>query len=779
MSDEEKPSAEEDPTGVVRFFKKFKKPGNPKQSTRVVPFSPSTAFVDLTLGDDEEIDDSREKIVLDSRNRKSTQEQRLKRNMKTYSRSVRHHFIGVPLRDRQPGRFIREIRFDTVQSEEDPYVKLKRIRRIKMNTYLDHDYGRAFLRGNDEIMMDNGFWDDEDEDFVHFLRLYAPVANCFLDEGPVMYEEENEEDWVRVPEENIGRGIENDVISVGEAEGSVLDSDSENEDGFEIIPRKQMSRTYSIEERTKIHKKAEMDENNLIYRIRISDRFENQTFSDVSGSDSEEEESSVSDEGKKSKSCSAENKINQYFCNNFFETKEILKHFDGKMDMRKKLECKEEVLTKNSSRTRLSTNKKSPLIIFMNQLFRPKSENKDGSVVATCTFTDVNNKCCPGSIHVCRKTGVIAEHSDCTHPPRRNHIGVQRVELIIRRMVLMELGGSSAKVQHDTAIEMADFYKVSKSLKSNVTTEWFDRKVKDLVSVARCSNQFPPCFDWLAIKNVTNLLDSSGNFNNRLPITYVWKVQGSEKWLNSNTKTLHLDGKFSEIPTGFRQVLKVGYKSPNLILKSDFENAVIGAVTEVWPQAKINLCHRHWKVAIKRKLKDIVGGKLLKTDVFKRLLKTVYSLAFAPLNKAPHYLTFVRLRTSSLHPRIDAFFKYLKNTYFDSTAMFKSPLWNCRERASREQEFTNNPSERMFSVYSRLFSHNNYQQLSVAVRRSSDWAESVYKQEQLGFKPKSKAKRCPLYKNKSFKDVVTKDYPTFDDFEKSIHSFMKIPSLGH
>ncbi|EGT47478.1 hypothetical protein CAEBREN_09027 [Caenorhabditis brenneri] len=393
-------------------------------------------------------------------------------------------------------------------------------------------------------MMDNGFWDDEDEDFVDFLRLYAPLATGFGEEGPFMYEEENEEDWVRVPDENIGRGIENDVISVGEAEGSVLDSDSENEDGFVMIPRKQMSRTHTIEERTMIHKKAEMDENNLLYR------FENQTFSDVSGSDSDEEESSVSDEGKKSESRSAENKINQYFCN------------------------------------KLSTNKKSPLIIFMNQLFRPKSENKDGSVVATCTFTDVNNKCCPGSIHVCRKTGVIAEHSDCTHPPRRNHIGV---ELIIRRMVLMELGGSSARMQHDTAIEMADFYKVSKSLKSNVTT----------------------------------------------------------------------------------------------------------------------------------------------------------------------------------------------NTYFDSTAMFKSPLWNCRERASQEQEFTNNPSERMFSVYSRLFSHNNYQQLSVAVRRSSDWAESVYKQEQLGFKPKSKAKRCPLYKNKSFKDVVTKDYPTFDDFEKSIHSFMKIPSLGH
>ncbi|EFP11975.1 hypothetical protein CRE_31324 [Caenorhabditis remanei] len=367
----------------------------------------------------------------------------------------------------------------------------------------------------------------------------------------------------------------------------------------------------------------------------------------------------------------------------------------------------------------LATNLGSPVIIYFNQIYKPKEETVEGGIVARCAlrFPTGDKQTCKGSIICSKTTGEVRLHETCVHESRRDDIAAQ-----LRRKVFGKLGLQS-------------------------------------------TNTFPPVFDWDKIRGVRPLRDTSGNFELGDNVTLIWKVDGVDDHIRS-AEVVNCDGKFSGVPSGFQQLYVISKKDPNsdaqiplifaltnsktqmnyeyifgvasqeglqpFYVYSDFESGAINAAKAVWPGAEIWGCWRHWKV-----------------NLLKKLMK--------------HY------------------FKYLKDCYFGPRARFPREIWHCGERAQLQHDYTNNGSEHLFAQYKNLFSHTNYKVLRISIEKSVNWTARVYKDvaTRRTWLNSRRSDRPAMYRNTDFLDVVAATYATFADFNAAMHPYMHNPKLFH
>lgn len=68
----------------------------------------------------------------------------------------------------------------------------------------------------------------------------------------------------------------------------------------------------------------------------------------------------------------------------------------------------------------------------------------------------------------------------------------------------------------------------------------------------KSTNSFPPALDSAYFKGGKCCLDSSGTFESNKDLLVVWQAEEAESLYGAHS--LHLDGKFSEIPKNYRQL---------------------------------------------------------------------------------------------------------------------------------------------------------------------------------------------------------------------------------
>ncbi|KAF1765102.1 hypothetical protein GCK72_005054 [Caenorhabditis remanei] len=152
---------------------------------------------------------------------------------------------------------------------------------------------------------------------------------------------------------------------------------------------------------------------------------------------------------------------------------------------------------------------------------------------------------------------------------------------------------------------------------------------------------------------------------------YWFFVHGSEKHIAS-AKFINIDGKFSKIPSGFKQLYYVSSKDqatstqiPLFFALTDakdqamYEELFTACKTKGLNPDYVNTvaemlgCHRHFKVAIHKKLNKVVTTDVADTAEFLNLRKTLYGRCLAPFDKLDNWFNLLKVRTQNLHPKID------------------------------------------------------------------------------------------------------------------------------
>eukprot|EP00081_Caenorhabditis_elegans_P015390 NP_495000.1 Uncharacterized protein CELE_F09E5.10 [Caenorhabditis elegans] len=318
------------------------------------------------------------------------------------------------------------------------------------------------------------------------------------------------------------------------------------------------------------------------------------------------------------------------------------------------LEMAPEYISENSSDFCISTKRGAPLVIFNNQSYRPRETLKNGDIVARCNVTLENSRKCPGSVRIKTETGHVKVSRDCDHESRRSEIAVQ---LIMRKIAVSSMSSSPSKERlYELAVTLSKRYEVVELLKSNKEIS----RILDGMLSRKSTNSFPPALDSAYFKGGKCCLDSSGTFESNKDLLVVWQAEEAESLYGAHS--LHLDGKFSEIPKNYRQLyiatvtdLDTNVAVPlvfalcgsakedlyrrkrwlyllNLSTYPDFEVASVNASRAVWPNADIFGCWRHFKVNLFKNLRKAVGDDINKPE-FVNLLKSIYTLSFAPHDK--------------------------------------------------------------------------------------------------------------------------------------------------
>ncbi|EFO91501.1 hypothetical protein CRE_11706 [Caenorhabditis remanei] len=453
---------------------------------------------------------------------------------------------------------------------------------------------------------------------------------------------------------------------------------------------------------------------------------------------------------------------------------------------RKRLEVKNEELTRDSLSTCISSQRGSPLIIYYNQLFRPHELTKDGKVTARCTFQIDGVKRCEGYLHIAKDTGEVEFQKLCHHGSQRSHIALS---LIIRKLSIMMLTVDTPKEDlFRYATEEAERFDISYLLGTN---EAMSRKLDNVLG-RHSTDAFPPSLDQTYFTGAKRIFDSSGSFRSENDIMIAWKVDGTDPFFSCDT--INLDGKFSEKPNHYRQLYAISTRDSSL---STIIPLVFALCTNSKENTYVDLFHCAKLEGLDPKyIYSEIGIEESRSNPFQRLLKSVFSLAFAPQDKAYLYMKVLKARTVGMHTEIGNFFLYLERQYFGPRAVIEFDVWNCYYRALHGMDFTNNVSESTFARYQvkkkliglrcdtiklqKMFHNNEYAQIKTTIRKTVDLTNGFLRDAKSGRNNLNRSPTAPpLYRNSQFLRAVVYKHPNFDSFSAKIFPFMEIPKMYH
>uniref|UniRef100_A0A8R1HSL2 Uncharacterized protein n=1 Tax=Caenorhabditis japonica TaxID=281687 RepID=A0A8R1HSL2_CAEJA len=84
------------------------------------------------------------------------------------------------------------------------------------------------------------------------------------------------------------------------------------------------------------------------------------------------------------------------------------------------------------------------------------------------------------------------------------------------------------------------------------------------------------------------------------------------------------------------------------------------------------------------------------------------------------------------------------------------------------------------AAIARLFDHNNYKQLAIAVRQTKIWTDAIVMDIETGRPMRNKLRSGdPLFLNQAFITAVKTDYRDFQSFNSAILPYMKVPKMYH
>lgn len=138
----------------------------------------------------------------------------------------------------------------------------------------------------------------------------------------------------------------------------------------------------------------------------------------------------------------------------------------------------------------------------------------------------------------------------------------------------------------------------------------------------------------------------------------------------------------------------LGLQFSPTVIRSDYEQGIISAVRQEFPNSRMNGCLFHYGQALWRKVQALGGGPVYRENPdVRQYIRRCAALAFVPLDKLDD--AWIDLQAAAEdHPLCTAFADYFVTTYMDDvTSRFPRVMWNHFENMSQNSIRTNNALE--------------------------------------------------------------------------------------